>query len=221
MKKSFQDFIRETGLSSVQLCNLAVLPYHTAKSVITGRDLNPSLVTRYRLALVTGLGYSDLTPIDIVSYEDQKRKNAIWQQAEAVAIWLVERWREQGVLPEGREALNANANDASQNMPSYLLYMYPKVSKTDGLQGIEKAVAGGGVVLDEKAVQTIQAAASDFVKQLTVLLSANEADLNRVKRLLTSDLSQVANLLNIVADSNPHQALQRQIKFQKQIFNKS
>jgi len=218
--KNFQDFLKKTGLSSVQLCNLAVLPYHTAKSVITGRESNPSLVTRYRLFLVVGPEYCDISPNDLAIYEEQKKKSAIWQQAEEVSKWLVERWKTRGILPEGREALNANADDASQNMPSYLLYMYPKVSKADSLQGIEQAIAEGGVILSEKAVQDIQLVTAEFLKQLTVLLSANEADLNRVKRLLTSDLSQVANLLNIVADSNPHQALQRQIKFQKQIFNK-
>lgn len=217
MKKNFQDFLKEKGLSSVQLCNLACLPYHTAKSVITGRDTNPSLVTRYRLFLVTGSEYCDILPLDVANYEEQKKKNVIWQQAEEVSKWLVERWRNQGILPQGKEALSPNANDPSQNLPYYLSQMYPKVSKADILESIQNVLLQGGRQMKEADVEKLRVSVVIFLGNLEMLLSANANDFNQAKRLLTGELAQVANLLNIVMNPDPHAALRQQI-MQTKIF---
>ncbi|MFA7285001.1 MAG: hypothetical protein WC004_04250 [Candidatus Absconditabacterales bacterium] len=211
----FQDFLRKEGLTSVQASNLACVPYNTAKEVFAVPRRNHSVAARYRFTLLTGPGYFDLTPEEELQYQEQRKDSVLLYQAEEIAQWLIQQWRQHGALPEDNDALSKDSSSASQNMPSYLARMYPKVSKIDALHLVQEAIAHGGRVLTEADLRKIQESTAIFLQQLTILLSASPQELTRAKPLLKGNFSQIVSLLNVVVDPDPHAALKRQIEFQK------
>ncbi len=217
MKKKFEEFLRLNGLTSVQAYNLACIPYNTAKNIVSGQD--KGLSSKYRLVLLTGTEYVPISQEELFEYEEQKHKNPIWTQAEDVAKWLIARWKETAILPEGLEAIN-ESSDKAQNLPSYLLHMGQKIgsAKGNGLRQVQQILQKGGNILVPADIARIEESARKFIADLDYLLASNAQDIGQAKRRLVEPFGDIITRLTILSNPNPHEALQRQLGFQN-IFN--
>ena len=58
--KNFMDAFEESGLSRHELADKANLPYDTVKRIVSGKTLNPTIDTLYRLSEALGKTLGDL-----------------------------------------------------------------------------------------------------------------------------------------------------------------
>lgn len=109
--ETVQSWLNAKELQTYELLNLAFVPNRSFEGILDGSY--PSIAARQRLYLVTKLDLFKLSESEIKEYNRQKSKPATRHKdvagEEKIALFFIERWKRDGILPSKDESLLISA----------------------------------------------------------------------------------------------------------------
>ncbi len=195
---TLRNWLDERKLSMTDLLCLAFVPTRTWENIRDG--ISKPFGASDRLYIITGLKEFELTPSELQKHKADHRRYAQAQIDEKIARAFLKRWKEEGILPTGKNERLILPGNVKQHKDELTRLLMKTLLHENSDSPSSGSLFSDLIVLIEKELAGTPDEFKAFIK-------AHK-----------SEISNLASILNVILTENPQDAIQK-LKQLKQFFS--